>query len=128
MFQLWDCPICLVLQILATLSTELFYDSCLAEGAFVNVHDTLVDFWYEKNLSITNDLEVFSQSSQHDVVVFSIAHKEYVALSSQELVRLFEGVKLVIDASNTINDSVAVDLLRNGIKVLGVGKGHWKDL
>ncbi len=108
--------------------TELFYDSCLAEGAFVNVHDTLVDFWYEKNLSITNDLEVFSQSSQHDVVVFSIAHKEYVALSSQELVRLFEGVKLVIDASNTINDSVAVDLLRNGIKVLGVGKGHWKDL
>jgi len=106
--------------------TELFYDSCIAEGASVNVHDTLVDIWQEKNLPITNDLEAFSKSSQHDVLVFSTAHKEYLELSSNEINTLFKGVKLVIDACNIINDCVAVDLLNQGVKVIGVGKGHWE--
>lgn len=108
--------------------TELFYDSCIAEGASVNVHDSLVEFWHEKSLSITNDLDVFSKLSQHDVVVFAIAHKEYIELSSSKIIELFDGAKLIIDAFNVINDSVAIDLLKRGIKVVGVGKGHWEHL
>ena len=108
--------------------TELFYDSCIAEGASVNVHDSLVRFWHEKNLSITNDLNAFSKLSQHDIVVFAIAHKEYVELTSNKIIELFGGAKLIIDAFNVIKDSVAVDLLNRGIKVIGVGKGHWKQM
>ena len=105
--------------------TELFYDSCIAEGALVNIHDSLAEFWNEKSLTISNDLDVFSKASQHDVIVFSIAHKEYTELSSDKIIQLFPGVKLIIDAANVMSDLVAIDLLKRGVTVLGVGKGHW---
>ena len=105
--------------------TELFYDKCVDEEAQVKVHDSLVTYWHEKKIDIINDLEVFSKTYQHDVVVLSIAHKEYLKLSSKRILQLFEGVKLIIDASNIISDSIARELVEAGIKILGVGKGHW---
>ncbi len=78
--------------------SELFYDRCVAEGATVLLHDSLVTFWPEKNLGVENKIENLMNHAHHDAVIFAVRHREYVDLTSSEMVRIFRGVSLIIDA------------------------------
>jgi len=107
--------------------TELFYDMCTAEKAVVAVHDPLVEYWEEKELSIDNDLGAV-RDTPCDVAVFAVRHSEYSELAHGEIKALLPGVQLVIDANGIIDDKTAEGLVESGIAVVGVGKGHWKRL
>lgn len=106
--------------------TELFYDRCVKDGAKINLHDEYVTFWHEKGIAICTDLDAL-KNKKHDVVVFAVRHEQYVKLASKDIAVLFKGVKIIIDANNVINDRIAQELIRKGIKMIGVGKGHWQN-
>ncbi len=103
---------------------DYFYDLCKKEGANLILHDSMVEYWQEKRIAINSDINSLKDFS-HDVVIFAVTHTQYLELTSEEIISLLPNVKLIIDANNLINDEKANDLIARGIKVVGVGKGHW---
>ncbi|WP_333656359.1 nucleotide sugar dehydrogenase [Dissulfurispira sp.] len=107
--------------------TDLFYDRCMREGAIVKLHDPLVGFWQERGLKVETDIKSLGDS-RHDIAVFATRHKQYLTMSADDILSILPGVKVILDANNIINDDVAEKLSSNGIKMIGVGKGHWNSL
>jgi UDP-N-acetyl-D-glucosamine dehydrogenase len=106
--------------------TEVFYDKCTKEGAVVTLHDPLVSFWQEKSLEIDTNVHHLKKK-KHDAAIFAVRHGAYLNLTSDDIVSLLPGVKVIIDANNIINDDTAKLLSTRGIRMKGVGKGHWEN-
>jgi nucleotide sugar dehydrogenase len=104
-----------------------FFDKCIDEGAIVNLHDPVVSFWDDKDLAIDTDI-YHLKNKLHDIAIFTIGHQQYLDLTANDILSLFKGVKIIIDANNIINDKTAIQLSEMGIKLIGVGKGHWHHL
>jgi len=105
--------------------TELFYDLCIQEGAEIILHDPIVEYWEEKKIEIDIALEKMKEK-EHEILVFAVKHKEYINLTSERLLSLFRGAKIILDANNIINDNLAQELIEQGVQLIGVGKGHWQ--
>lgn len=104
--------------------TELFYDRCMKEGAVVNLHDPIVAFWTEKKLKIETDISIL-KNCRHDIAVFVTRHSQYLSMNADDILKILKGVKVIIDANDIISDNTAKQLSKNGVKMIGVGKGHW---
>lgn len=104
--------------------TALFYDRCRKEGAIVHLHDPMVTMWKEKGIRIDTDIGHLRRS-RHDAVVFAVRHKKYLGLTAGKILSILKGVKIIVDANNMISDETAGILAARGVKMLGVGKGHW---
>ena len=104
--------------------TELFYDRCMKEGAVVNLHDPIVAFWTEKKLKIETDISIL-KNYRHDIAVFVTRHSQYLSMNADDILKILKGVKVIIDANDIISDNTAKQLSKNGVKMIGVGKGHW---
>lgn len=104
--------------------TELFYDRCIKEGAVVNLHDPIVTFWSEKNIKIETDISVL-KNCRHDIAVFVTRHSKYLNMNAEDMLEILKGVKVIIDANNIISDNTAKRLSEKGVKMIGIGKGHW---
>ena len=102
-----------------------FYDQCVAAGALVTPHDPMVSFWPEKRIRVRRTLQPFARA-RHDTLVFAVRHPEYLSLTAGDIVRSFPGITCVIDANDVLSDGVADGIRTHGIRVLGVGKGHWR--
>jgi UDP-N-acetyl-D-glucosamine dehydrogenase len=107
--------------------TEYFYDLCKKEGLSIVVHDPIVTYWEEKDLEIDVNLDGI-KNLDAEIAIFTVKHKEYIELKANRILDLLPNIRLVIDANNVINDIVAWDLSRRGIKIAGVGKGHWNNM
>jgi len=107
--------------------SALFYEKCLEEETRINLHDSVVAFWEEKNIKIDTNINQL-RNKKHDVAVFAVRHNEYLNLTADDILSFLPGVKIIIDANNIISDDAAKTLSRRGIKMIGVGKGHWRNL
>lgn len=103
---------------------ELFYDLCAKEGAIMQLHDPLVSYWVEKATDVHTSFDTLS-TLKHDAAIFAVRHTDYLGLTADKIVSALPGVSLIIDAFNIISDAVANDLRARGVKVRGIGKGHW---
>lgn len=104
--------------------TGLFYNRCVKEGAVVNLHDPIVTFWPEQNIKIETDISVLKRW-RHDIAVFVTRHSQYLNMNADNILKILKGVKVIIDANNIMSDNTAKRLSEEGIKMIGVGKGHW---
>ena len=105
--------------------TEFFYDKCLKEEAIINLHDPIVTFWEEKNIRIDADINHL-KNKNHDIAVFTVRHNIYLSLRADDILTVLHGVRVIVDANNIISDDVARKLSKKGVKMIGVGKGHWE--
>ena len=62
---------------------------------------------------------------KHDILVFAVKHAEYLSLTASEMLEYFPGISCVVDANNVLADDIATDLGSHGVRMLGIGKGHW---
>lgn len=106
---------------------ELFYDKCFAEGANINLHDPLVTSWEEKGLRINSDINHLKHK-RHDAAVFAVRHKPYLDLTTDDILSILPGVKVIVDANNIISNCIVEKLLDKGIQVICVGKGNLERL
>ncbi|MBN2070246.1 MAG: nucleotide sugar dehydrogenase [Candidatus Krumholzibacteriota bacterium] len=106
--------------------SHYFYDLCIEAGATITLHDPIVTYWEEKDIEIDTDIEKL-RSIEHDIAIFTVKHSQYIDLQCGEILSLLPGVKIIIDANNIIDDETAAALAESGIKMIGIGKGHWKD-
>ncbi len=107
--------------------TELFFDACTKEGATMQLHDPLVSYWVEKKLPVETSLDALS-TLKHDVAVFAVRHSEYLKMDANQILSVLQGVRVVVDTFNIISDTTAEALRKAGVRVVGVGKGHWMEL
>lgn len=61
-------------------------------------------------------------------VIFTVPHRAYRELTARDLRARAPHLRFVIDAFDVITDETAADLHAAGIRVAGVGKGHWRKL
>jgi UDP-N-acetyl-D-mannosaminuronate dehydrogenase len=91
----------------------------------VTLHDPLVSYWQEKDMTINTDLMGLSEEV-FDIAVFAVRHSVYLDLSSDDILAILPGVKIIVDANNIISDEKARQLAANGVKMIGIGKGQWE--
>jgi len=63
-----------------------------------------------------------------DILVFTVRHTEYLDLDINDILKKCINLKVLVDAFNIIDDDKAKLISKKGIKLIGVGKGHWKKL
>ena len=86
----------------------------------------MLSYWPERQLALDPRLESLRSLPAPDAVVFAVRHKEYLAFDAAAILDLFPTLRAVIDANNILTDDTAEALSTAGIKVAGVGKGHWR--
>jgi UDP-N-acetyl-D-glucosamine dehydrogenase len=105
--------------------TETFVDALLEKGARVRVHDPHVVTWIERpDIMVSQSMTEALRGA--DGVVLAVPHGDYVSLGAGELIELVERGAFVVDAQNVLTDSKAQVLHEAGLRVIGVGKGHWR--
>jgi nucleotide sugar dehydrogenase len=103
--------------------TEVFVDALEREGASVTAHDPCVAVWPERpSVRLARDLE--AALAANAAVVFAVPHSAY----RESLSRAVPASRYVVDACNVISDDRAAALHAGGLRLLGVGKGHWRRL
>ena len=106
---------------------DIFYEACMAEGANMVLHDSFVSYWPERKLNVLNDLKAVGAQNP-EVVIFAVRHSEYLQIDAETLYHLFSSAKVIVDANNIISDEKAAYLHGKNVRLIGVGKGHWKTL
>jgi nucleotide sugar dehydrogenase len=107
--------------------SETLYDLCERDGAVLNVHDTIVSYWAEKDRAVETSLDAL-RTMRHDVAVFAVRHSAYLAMTADDILRTLPNVGVVVDAMNILSDETASALQAAGVKVRGIGKGHWGEV
>ncbi len=107
--------------------TEILYKHCIAEGAEVMLHDTLLDHWEELDLSVHQTLEDLERFSP-DVCVFCVGHSTYRSMTANQILSLMPNLIFVLDAFNVLSEDTAQELIGQGVHVAGIGKGHLRKL
>lgn len=101
-----------------------FCDLLHASGATAVAHDPYVLHWPERpeiaHVSLEDGL------AQADAVVLAVRHQAYLTLDSRRLTRR-PGL-VVLDTQDIVDDAKAAELRAAGIRMIGVGKGHWRAL
>ena len=98
---------------------ELLFEELVNAAAKVTLHDPYVNYWEEKDLKVTTDLEQVLQK-QYDAVVITTMHKEY---KDNALITAYlenNPQTIVIDTWGIMNLE-RLEKLPNKIKVLGRG-------
>jgi nucleotide sugar dehydrogenase len=99
-------------------------DALIREGARVAAHDPCLDGWDHPAVAFHARLEDALAGAR--LVILACAHRAYLDLSAQDLLRLCAQRPAVLDAQNILDDAKARILLASGCRVAGVGKGHWR--
>jgi len=63
-----------------------------------------------------------------EIVVFAVGHKPYKALAPEDIVQMCGRKPLIVDCSNFLTDEKIMKYIELGCNVIGVGKGHIKNL
>ena len=102
-----------------------FVEYCEAAGATVALHDPLLAWWPELSRQVETTFDALAVHAC-DVVVIGVRHPEYLALTPEAIADWCPQLAVLVDANNVISDETAAALTARGVKVAGVGKGHWR--
>ena len=102
---------------------EELVDALLAAGASVLAQDPYIAHWPERHqVDFTRDLR--ECLSKADGLIVAVPHKPYLDLTVNDFVN--GSCRFVVDAQNCIGDDLAAGLHAKGVRISGVGKGHWR--
>jgi UDP-N-acetyl-D-glucosamine dehydrogenase len=100
--------------------SEVLVDALEQAGAILTTHDPYLAVWPERPaVKVKRDLKECLAGT--DGVVMAIPHSAYRDAD-------WSGARFLIDAQNGIGDEECARLHRAGVRLAGVGKGHWREL
>jgi nucleotide sugar dehydrogenase len=101
-----------------------FCDLLDQAGATVLAHDPYVRHWPERpgvpHVSLDDGI------ARADAIVLAVRHQAYLTLDPARLTGR-RGL-VVLDTQDIVDDAKAATLRSAGLRVIGVGKGHWRTL
>lgn len=103
--------------------TITLYDEIVENGGDPFIHDPYADEMEDRSdIEVYDDLEEILSDS--DGVVFVQPHRRYLELSLEKVISNIGENGCVVDAFDILDDKEIKTLKKEGITVLGVGKGH----
>ncbi len=107
--------------------TITLYDDIKEAGGVPVIHDPYANKMVQReDISITSDLSSALEGAS--AVIFVVNHKAYEELPVEKLVATVNKNACIIDAFDVLTDEKIRMLKKNNFNVLGVGKGHIKDI
>jgi len=103
---------------------EYFSELCELAGMQLSYHDSLLTYWAERKIPVSNSLSEL-KNAKVEILVFALPSETYKKLTSENILDLFPELKVVIDANDVLTDETAEALFRSDIRIAGIGKGHW---
>ncbi len=98
--------------------TEVLVDALKEAGAIVTAHDPYLALWPERpEVNLKQNLADCLPGAEG--VILAVPHSGYRGVD-------WSGAPFMIDAQNGIGDDEAARLHRAGVRIAGVGKGHWR--
>lgn len=105
--------------------SEILADALVAANARFVTTDPYLKLWVERpELAFTDSLEEALLEAAG--IIFTVPHKRYRALRPDDFFELAPRLEYVVDAFDILNDATAAGLHARGVRVIGVGKGHWR--
>jgi UDP-N-acetyl-D-mannosaminuronate dehydrogenase len=101
-----------------------FCDLLEKAGANTLAHDPYVRHWPERPEVPHVSLE--EGIGRADAVVLAVRHQAYLTLDPARLAS--RSGLVVLDTQDIVDDAKAAKLRAAGLRVFGVGKGHWRKL
>jgi UDP-N-acetyl-D-mannosaminuronate dehydrogenase len=106
--------------------TEILVDALEAAGAVPVVYDPHIRFWPERpRARVENDWA--GALAAADGLILAVPHRALHNLGADEL-SAGGRIRFIVDAQNVLGDEVARQLHARGVRLAGVGKGHWRKL
>ena len=107
--------------------TITLYDDIKEAGGVPEVHDPYaLEMTQRKDIVIKSDIDSVLEGAS--AVIFVAKHKVYEELPVEKLVSTINKDACIIDAFDVFRDEKIRKLKKNHFDVLGVGKGHIKDI
>ncbi len=107
--------------------TAILYDDIVNAGGIPVVHDPIAKIMVQRpDIIINNDIDSVINNSS--ALIFVMNHKEYFAYTVEFFMQKIRSDACIIDAFNILNDEKIKKMKAKKFVVLGVGKGHIKDL
>ena len=107
--------------------TITLYDNIKEAGGVPEIHDPYANKMVQReDITIKSDLG--SALEDASAVIFVAKHKEYEELPVELLIDRVNKYACIIDAFDVLTDEKIKQLKKNKFTVLGVGKGHIKDI
>ena len=107
--------------------TAILYDDIINAEGFPEVHDPIAKTMVQRpDIKINNDLETAIDKSS--ALIFVMNHREYFTYPIEFFMQKINNHACIIDAFNILNDEKIKKLKAKKFVVLGVGKGHIKNL
>jgi len=107
--------------------TITLYDDIKEAGGVPVIHDPYANKMVQReDISITSDLSSALEGAS--AVIFVVNHKAYEELPVEKLVATVNKNACIIDAFDVLTDEKIRKSKKNNFNVLGVGKGHIKDI
>ena len=106
--------------------SKVLYDTIKKEGGICHIIDPYVD-----NLETIFDKEDIIKADnfkEYDVIVFSVRYEDYLNLDPKVFSKSVNKNVLLIDTFDILNDDKIKYFLKEKINVIGVGKGHIRNL
>lgn len=105
--------------------TEILADALEEMGVALTVSDPCLGRWEERpNVLFLSDFAESVRGAR--AIVFTVPHRSYTELAADDLLKAAPSLQYVVDAFNVIGDETAEHLRSRGVRVAGVGKGHWR--
>ena len=98
--------------------SELFYRRVFSEGAIIDVHDPIVDYWEELEINIPKKNLDFIN---YDIVVFAVNHKDYREIQFSNCVP--KNKTLIFDANNVLTTEQLNQLKQKNWQTMSIGRG-----
>jgi UDP-N-acetyl-D-mannosaminuronate dehydrogenase len=107
--------------------TITLYDDIKGAGGVPEVHDPYAKIMTQReDININSDLGSALEGAS--AVIFVAKHKVYEELPVKMLIAKLNKDACIIDAFDVLTDEKIRKLKKNHFNVLGVGKGHIKDI
>jgi len=107
--------------------TVTLYDDIIHAGGIPSVHDPIAKTMIQRpDIEISNDLKTVLDRAA--AVIFVMNHKEYFSYPVDYFTQKITANACIVDAFNILNDDKIKTLKAEKYVVLGVGKGHIKNL
>lgn len=103
--------------------SEKLYKYLVDSGCNVICQDPVVNYWDEVSQKVNNHYHAIENTQ---IIILCVRHKEYFESEFFHWISNVSSLEVVIDANNILNDQTAAILMKQGIIVRGIGKGHWK--
>ncbi len=107
--------------------TEVVVDALVRSGDSFTVTDPYLTHWEERPyIPVAESLADVARDARG--IIFAVPHRAYKVLTATQIRKLAPNLQYIVDAFDIIDDQTAAELHGNGIRVAGVGKGHWRTL